>query len=108
MLFTVVCNDDVNERVVCNNAVKLEKARAEMSEIKEAQELIDSGDAWRLEGSVGRACMRMIETGVCTLGKVRHKDYYGSYVPSRYEVKNGTKGSLKFKKDAMKRLKEEG
>jgi hypothetical protein len=29
------------------------------------QSLIDSGDAWRLQGSYGRQAMRMIEAGLC-------------------------------------------
>lgn len=60
------------------------------------QELIDSGTAWRLEGSVGREAMRLIEEGYCTLGPVGHTDYYGNYVPSKTEVEPGTKGSPEF------------
>ena len=77
------------------------------AEIKGAQALINSGDAWRLEGSVGRHCMGLIEAGYCLLGKVGHKDYWGNYVPSRYEVKAGTKGSAKFVKDAKARRADE-
>ena len=62
----------------------------------ELQELIDSGAAWKLEGSVGRAAMEAIEAGVCILGEEGHYDYWGNYVPSRYEVKPGTKGSLEY------------
>lgn len=65
-------------------------------EIREAQKLINSGLAWKLEGSVGRSCMELIEEGLCKLGKVGHYDFYGNYVPSRYQVKAGTKGSLSF------------
>jgi hypothetical protein len=57
------------------------------------QKLINSGQAWKLEGAVGRACMAMIEAGECMLGEVGHRDYWGNYVPSRYEVEAGTKGS---------------
>lgn len=60
------------------------------------QELIDSGDAWRLEGSVGRAAMAAIEAGEAILGEVGHTDYWGNYVPSRYEVVPGTKGSVEY------------
>lgn len=60
------------------------------------QALIDSGDAWRLEGSVGRAAMDAIEAGVCTLGPTGHRDYYGNYVPAVHEVEEGTKGSLQY------------
>ena len=67
-----------------------------MIDVNNLQELIDSGMAWRLEGSVGRAAMRAIEDGECVLGEVGHKDYWGNYVPSRYEVEAGTKGSMEY------------
>ena len=60
------------------------------------QELIDNGMAWRLEGSVGRAAMDAIENGACILGETGHRDYWGNYIPSRYEVEPGTKGSLEY------------
>ena len=60
------------------------------------QELIDSGLAWKLEGSIGRQCMDLIDAGVCTLGPVGFRDYWGNYVPSKFEVKPGTKGSQEF------------
>lgn len=63
------------------------------------QGLINSGAAWRLEGSIGRAAMRAIESGDAILGREGHRDYYGNYVPSRYEVQEGTKGSLLYAND---------
>jgi hypothetical protein len=63
------------------------------------QDLIDSGDAWRLEGSVGRAAMAAIEEGACVLGLVGHRDYWGNYVPSRFEVQPGTVGSVEYARD---------
>lgn len=60
------------------------------------QELINSGAAWRLEGSVGRDAMALIESGDCMLGETGHRDYWGNYVPSRFEVKAGTKGSPEY------------
>jgi hypothetical protein len=68
----------------------------EVEYIEGMQGLIDSGDAWRLEGSVGRTAMSLIEDGQCMLGEESHTDYWGSHVPSRYEVKAGTKGSPEF------------
>lgn len=60
------------------------------------QDLINSGAAWRLEGSIGRAAMAAIDAGECILGPVGHRDAYGNYVPSRYEVIPGTKGSPEY------------
>ncbi len=52
--------------------------------------------AWRMEGSIGREAMHLIECGACMLSAMGHKDYYGNYVPSRHEVKKGTKGSFQY------------
>lgn len=60
------------------------------------QDLINAGTVWRLEGSMGREAMAMIESGECVLGETGHHDYWGNYVPSRHEVKPGTKGSLEY------------
>lgn len=60
------------------------------------QALIDSGDAWRLEGHVGRTAMDLIDEGLCMLGPVSRKTYWGNTVPSRHDVKPGTKGSPEF------------
>ena len=65
------------------------------------QALIDSGDAWRLEGHVGRTAMGFIKSGQCMLGEEGHRDYYGNYVPSRHEVEAGTPGSKEFVEDAQ-------
>lgn len=60
------------------------------------QALINSGAAWRLEGAFGRHAMACIETGIAILGPEGIRDYYGNYVPSRTEVKAGTKGSVQY------------
>lgn len=60
------------------------------------QSLIDSGMAWRLEGHIGRQAMAAIEAGDCVLGEEGHHDHWGNYVPSRYEVEPGTKGSIEY------------
>lgn len=60
------------------------------------QDLVDTGTAWRLEGSIGRQAMDLIEAGLIMLGPVGHRDFYGNYVPSRYEVEPGTKGSPEY------------
>ncbi len=64
--------------------------------VENMQELINTGTAWKLEGSVGRSAMALIESGECMLGEEGHRDYWGNYVPSRHEVKSGTKGSPEY------------
>lgn len=63
------------------------------------QELINTGQAWRMEGSVGRQAMALIENGICALGESDHRDYYGNHIPSRDQVQEGTKGSVQFVHD---------
>lgn len=67
------------------------------------QQLIDSGDAWKLEGHVGRRCMAAIENGDAVLGPEPRIDFWGNRVPSRHEVTPGTLGSIEY----ANRLREE-
>lgn len=64
------------------------------------QRLIDDGDVWRLQGSYGRMARLLIEAGRCMLGPTGHHDYWGNYVPSRFEVQPGTPGSADFVQSA--------
>ena len=73
----------------------------EAERIEALQELINSGMAWTLQGSTGRAAMDAIEAGLCILGETGHRDYYGNYVPSRHEVKAGTKGSVEYQEKML-------
>ena len=61
----------------------------------EIQGHINSGMAWKLEGSVGREAMALLESGACMLPKVQRIDYYGTRVPIRDDLKAGTKGTFK-------------
>ena len=74
-------------------AKMLWECETEAEEVKAMQALINSGTAWKLEGSVGRRAMDLLEAGMCELGPVAHTDYWGNRVPSRFEVKAGTKGA---------------
>lgn len=65
-------------------------------EIEVMQRMINDGSAWKMEGSTGRAAMAMLESGECILGTEAHYDAYGNRVPSRTEVKSGTKGSVEY------------
>ena len=60
------------------------------------QRLIDDGTVWQLPGSYGRTAMDFITAGACMLGPEGHRDAYGNYVPSRFEVQPGTKGSPEY------------
>lgn len=68
----------------------------ETETVEAYQHLIDSGQAWRLEGSIGRQAHEYIEAGLCMLGEEGHHDYWGNYVPSRFEVASGSKGSPEY------------
>jgi len=58
------------------------------------QRRVDDGSIWKWEGSTGRWAMDMLQVGVVMLPKVRTYDYYGNTIPSRLEIKTGTKGSF--------------
>jgi hypothetical protein len=60
------------------------------------QEMINSGQVWKMEGSMGREAMSLLKAGLCILGEEGHSDYYGNYVPSRTEVQAGTLGSQEY------------
>lgn len=60
------------------------------------QRAINSLTAWKLQGSYGRAMMDAINAGRCLLGTSPTTDYWGNRIPSRYEVKEGTKGSREY------------
>ena len=64
------------------------------------QRAINAGH-WSMEGSYGRAMMAAINSGHCRLGPTAFRDYYGSPIPSRDDVKEGTKGSISFVEAAM-------
>ena len=72
----------------------------------EMQDLINSGLAWKMEGSIGRQAMGCLESGACMLPKVSHSDYYGNRIPSRDELKKGTKGTYQNCKDFWTKVDE--
>jgi hypothetical protein len=61
---------------------------------KDIQDLINSGAAWLMEGSVGRSAMATLESGACYLPTKTYRDYYGNIVPDRNLLEEGTKGTL--------------
>jgi len=60
------------------------------------QRAINSGSAWSLQGFYGRTMMAAIEAGDCLLGRNRASDFWGNTLPSRTDVREGTKGSYEF------------
>jgi len=64
------------------------------------QHAINAGH-WSMEGSYGRAMMAAINSGHCLLGPNAARDYWGNAIPSRDDVKEGTKGSISFVEAAM-------
>lgn len=81
---------------------KLQKAAG----MYELQQLIKTGTAWRLEGSVGRAAMDALRSGACYLPTTAYRDYYGNRVPSRNDLKDGTTGTLGNAKAFWSRVEE--
>lgn len=57
------------------------------------QDYINTGLAWRLEGSVGREASALLDSGACMLPKTFNTDAYGNRVPSRDVLKKGSKGT---------------
>ena len=62
--------------------------------ITQTQEMIESGQIWKMEGSMGRFAMQCLEAGICFLGESPRYDYYGNFVPPRGMIEEGSKGSL--------------
>ena len=60
------------------------------------QRAINSGAAWKLQGSFGRGMMRAIDDGRCMLGLNPCRDYWGNRIPSRNEVQPSTRGSYEY------------
>jgi hypothetical protein len=77
------------------NNIEVDEDVPEMDYFLSIQRAINSG-MWGLQGSYGRAMMEAINAGYCMLGTKSARDYYGNYIPSREDVKLGTKGSYDF------------
>ena len=61
----------------------------------ELQMMIDTGMAWRMEGSYGRMAMDAILSGACMLPTSSRRGSYGNTIPSRYQVAEGSAGSYR-------------
>lgn len=74
-----------------NQVLKVQKAHG----YGDMQKMISSGHVWSMEGSAGREAMSCLESGACMLPLTPARDYYGNRIPSRKEIKEGSKGSFK-------------
>ena len=61
---------------------------------EDIQDQIISGEIWMFEGAAGRMAMSLLNVGVCYLPDVETFDAYGNHIPSRNDLKAGTKGTL--------------
>lgn len=75
--------------------------------LSQMQEWILSGAVWGLEGTMGRMAMHNIEVGACYLPDYPTWDYWGNRLPSRDELKPGSKGTLQYSKKFYSNLSED-
>ena len=81
------------------NNIEFDEEINEADYYESIQRAINSGSAWSLQGSYGRAMMEAINAGKCLLGLKAARDYYGNTIPSRLQVKDYTKGSWDYVKE---------
>ena len=62
--------------------------------MNDLQSMIDTGQAWLMEGHSGRMAMQALKDGVCILPKTASQDYWGNVIPSIDMVSPGSTGSL--------------
>lgn len=103
ILRTTIASTDQLQKVQTMNTREISEGGLTVVVDADMQDIIDNGLVWRLEGSAGRGAMQMIEDGLAVLGPNGVRDYYGNYVPSRTEVKFGTKGSVAYAVDLVER-----
>jgi hypothetical protein len=77
------------------NNIETQQSISDEEYYQSIQRAINAG-AWALQGSYGRVMMEAISYGYCVLGKESATDYWGNKIPSRDEVKAGTKGSYDY------------
>jgi hypothetical protein len=77
------------------NNIETEEDISDVEYYQSIQRAINSG-MWALQGSYGRVMMEAISYGYCVLGKESATDYWGNKIPSRDEVKAGSKGSYDY------------
>lgn len=77
------------------NNIETEEDISDVAYYQSIQRAINAG-AWSFQGSYGRAMMEAISYGYCLLGTKSARDYWGNTIPSRDDVKQGSKGSFDY------------
>ena len=77
------------------NNIETEDDIDELDYYRSIQRAINA-KSWSFQGSYGRVMMEAISYGYCLLGKEYAHDYYGNRIPSRSEVREGSKGSYEY------------
>lgn len=62
------------------------------------QDLIDSGEAWKIGGEITELCRKALNEGACFLPYKSHFVSIFITIPSRYQVARGEKGSIERSK----------
>jgi len=78
------------EKLTFSQIKKLQKTYG----VDTIQETINSGLCWKMEGSSSRFAMQCLEAGMCMLPLEPKYDYYGTLVPARSMLKQGSKGTF--------------
>jgi hypothetical protein len=73
----------------------------EIDETVAMQAGINAGTVWKLEGSIGRAAMNMIEAGKCMVGQEPRFDYWGNQIPARDMLQPGSLGTPDYVAEHM-------
>jgi len=77
------------------NNIETEEDVSDVEYYQSIQRAINA-KSWSLQGSYGRIMMDAITNGYCMLGTESTRDYWGNTIPSRDDVKAGTKGSYDY------------
>ena len=66
--------------------------------LKVYQDLIDSGEEWKIGGETTKMCQKLIRDGACFLAYSSYQPNIFISIPSRYQVSRGAVGSIERSK----------